>query len=44
MLYLPAAVLGGGLGYLLFKKLDVRLFYRMILFALLAIGILLVFL
>jgi uncharacterized protein len=44
LLYLPVAVLGGGLGYLLFKRLDVRVFYRMILFVLLAIGILLVFL
>jgi uncharacterized protein len=43
-LYLPVAVLGGGLGYLVFRVLDVRIFHRMILFALIGIGGLLILL
>lgn len=43
LLYLPAVILGGATGYFLFKRLSSRLFNRILLFLLLATGLLLIF-
>jgi uncharacterized membrane protein YfcA len=42
VLYLPAVMVGGATGYLLFKKLNLSLFYKIVLYLLLAMGMVLI--